>query len=185
MLKKLFTPIAIGSIGLANRVVMPAVHLNYTPEGFVTDRLIHFYAERATGGVGLIIVGGCPVDEYAGAGFMLGLSDDRFIPGLQRLTQAVHQEGVPVAAQLYHAGRYSHSTLIGRQAIAPSAVESRFTHETPREMTQADIECTIDHFAQAARRAREAGFDAVEISGSAGYLICQFLSPLTNRRQDG
>lgn len=98
MLKKLFTAIAIGSIELANRVVMPAVHLNYTPEGFVTDRLIHFYAERATGGVGLIIVGGCPVDEYAGAGFMLGLSDDRFIPGLQRLTQAVHQEGVPVAA---------------------------------------------------------------------------------------
>ena len=185
MLKKLFTPIAIGSIELANRVVMPAVHLNYTPEGFVTDRLIHFYAERATGGVGLIIVGGCPVDECAGAGFMLGLSDDRFIPGLQRLTQAVHQEGVPVAAQLYHAGRYSHSTLIGRQAIAPSAVESRFTHETPREMTQADIERTLGHFAQAARRAREAGFDAVEISGSAGYLICQFLSPLTNRRQDG
>jgi 2,4-dienoyl-CoA reductase (NADPH2) len=170
---------------LANRIVMPAVHLNYTSEGFVTDRLIHFYVERAAGGVGLIIVGGCPVDEYAGPGLMLSLSDDRFIPGLQRLTQAVHQEGVPVAAQLYHAGRYSHSTLIGRQAIAPSAVESRFTRETPREMTQADIECTIGNFAQAARRAREAGFDAVEISGSAGYLICQFLSPLTNRRQNG
>jgi len=185
VLKKLFTSIVIGSIELTNRIVMPAVHLNYTPEGLVTDQLIHFYVERAGGGGGLIIVGGCPVDEYAGPGFMLGLSDDRFIPGLQRLTQAVHQEGVPIAAQLYHAGRYSHSALIGQQAIAPSAVESRFTRETPREMTQADIECTIDHFAQAARRAREAGFDAVEISGSAGYLICQFLSPLTNRRQDG
>ena len=185
MLKRLFTPVAIGSIELTNRIVMPAVHLNYTPEGFVTDRLVHFYVERATGGVGLIIVGGCPVDEYAGAGFMLSLSDDRFIPSLQRLTQAVHQEGVPIAAQLYHAGRYSHSALIGRQAIAPSAVESRFTRETPREMTQADIERTVGNFAQAARRARGAGFDAVEISGSAGYLICQFLSPLTNRRQDG
>jgi 2,4-dienoyl-CoA reductase (NADPH2) len=184
-LKKLFTPVAIGPIQLANRIVMPAVHLNYTPEGLVTDQLVHFYVERAAGGVGLIVVGGCPVDEYAGAGFMIGLSDDRFIPGLQRLTQAVHQEGVPVAAQLYHAGRYSHSTLIGRQALAPSAVESHFTHETPHEMTQADIECTIGHFAGAARRAQEAGFDAVEIGGSAGYLICQFLSPLTNRRQDG
>jgi len=184
VLKQLFTPVAIGPMELANRVVMPAVHLNYTPDGLVTDQLVHFYAERAAGGVGLIIVG-CPVDEYAGAGFMVGLSDDRFIPGLQRLTQAVHQEGVPVAAQLYHAGRYSHSTLIGRQAIAPSAVASRFTHETPRQMSQADIERTVGRFAQAARRAQEAGFDAVEIGGSAGYLICQFLSPLTNQRQDG
>jgi 2,4-dienoyl-CoA reductase (NADPH2) len=184
VLRKLFTPVAIGSIELANRIVMPAVHLNYTPEGFVTDQLVRFYVERAAGGVGLIIVGGCSVDEYAGAGFMLGLSDDQFIPGLQRLTQAVHREGLPIAAQLYHAGRYSHSALIGRQAVAPSAVESRFTHETPREMTQADIERTVGNFAQAARRAKEAGFDAVEIGGSAGYLICQFLSPLTNRRQD-
>jgi 2,4-dienoyl-CoA reductase (NADPH2) len=184
VLRKLFTPVAIGSIELANRIVMPAVHLNYTPEGFVTDKLVRFYVERAAGGVGLIIVGGCPVDEYAGAGFMLGLSDDQFIPGLQRLTQAVYQEGLPIAAQLYHAGRYSHSALIGRQAVAPSAIESRFTHETPREMTQADIERTVGNFAQAARRAKEAGFDAVEIGGSAGYLICQFFSPLTNRRQD-
>jgi 2,4-dienoyl-CoA reductase (NADPH2) len=184
MLRKLFTPVAIGSMELANRIVMPAVHLNYTPDGFVTDQLVRFYVERAAGGVGLIIVGGCRVDEYAGAAFMLGLSDDQFIPGLQKLTQAVHQEGLPIAAQLYHAGRYSHSALIGRQAVAPSAVESRFTHETPREMTPADIERTVGNFAQAARRAKEAGFDAVEIGGSAGYLICQFLSPLTNRRQD-
>ncbi len=169
---------------LANRIVMPAIHLSYTPKGLVTDKLLDFYAERAAGGVGLIVVGGCPVDEYGGGEFMIGLSDDKFIPGLMKLTEAVHEHGVPLAAQLYHAGRYSLSAHIGRQAVAPSAVKSSLTRETPREMTLGDIKRTMSNFAEAARRAKEAGFDAVEISGSAGYLLSQFLSPVTNLRQD-
>jgi 2,4-dienoyl-CoA reductase (NADPH2) len=163
---------------------MPAIHLGYTHDGFITDTAVEFYVERAAGGVGFIIVGGCPVDEYGGGRFMMGLSDDEFVPGLKRLTQAVHDHGVPVAAQLYHAGRYSLSEHIGRQALAPSAVKSALTRETPREMTADDIERTIASFAQAAVRAKRADFDAVEISASAGYLLSLFLSPLTNLRDD-
>lgn len=183
-IRKLFTPTSIGPMELANRIVMPAIHLGHTPEGFVTDTLIDFYVERAAGGVGLIIVGGCPVDEYGGASFMVGLSADRFVSGLTELTGAVHAQGVPLAAQLYHAGRYSFSAHIGRQPVAPSAVKSSLTREVPREMTLEDIRQTVRSFADAARRAKEAGFDAVEISGSAGYLLSQFLSPITNLRQD-
>jgi 2,4-dienoyl-CoA reductase (NADPH2) len=183
-IRKLFTPISIGAMMLTNRIVMPAVHLSYAREGFVTDTLIDFYVERASGGVGLIVVGGCPIDEYGGGASMVGLSDDKFIAGLTKLTHGIHDEGVPVAAQLYHAGRYSLSTQIGRQPVAPSAVKSSLTHETPREMTHEDIQRTINNFAEAAQRAKQARFDAVEISGSAGYLISQFLSAVTNLRQD-
>jgi 2,4-dienoyl-CoA reductase (NADPH2) len=182
--RRLFEPIKIADLGLANRLVMPAIHLSYTPRGFVTDRLVDFYRERAAGGVGLIIVGGCPVDEFGGDSSMLGLSSDEFLPGLSRLTEAVHRHNVPIAAQLYHAGRYSLSTDIARQPLAPSPIASPLTKETPREMTTEDISLTVDHFAAAAHRAKKAGFDAVEISASAGYLISQFLSPLTNLRDD-
>lgn len=163
---------------------MPALHLGYTPKGFVTDTLLDFYAQRAAGAVGLIIVGGCPVDEHGGGPSMVGLSEEKFVPGLKRLTQAIHEHGVPIAAQLYHAGRYSLSEHIGRQPVAPSSVKSALTRETPREMTEDDIQQTIASFSSSAARAKEVGFDAVEISASAGYLLSQFLSPLTNRRQD-
>jgi len=182
--RKLFAPINIGRLKLHNRIVMPAIHLSYTPQGFVTDRLVEFYRERASGDVGLIVVGGCPVDEFGGGPYMIGISRDEFIPGLSRLTETVHEYGVPIAAQLYHAGRYSLSTDIGRQPLAPSAVASPLTRETPREMAKEDIARTVQNFAEAGRRAQQVGFDAVEISASAGYLISQFLSPLTNLRQD-
>ncbi|MBW2085646.1 MAG: FAD-dependent oxidoreductase [Deltaproteobacteria bacterium] len=181
---KLFTPIQIGPLRLKNRVVMPAMHLNYTPEAYVTDRLIHFYAERAAGGVSLIIAGGCAVDEVSGGRFMIGINQDEFIPGLARLAERVHDQGALIAAQLYHAGRYAHSALIGQQSISPSPVRSTFTREIPREMTQEDIKNVIQRYADATGRAREAGMDAVEILGAAGYLIPQFLSPITNLRQD-
>lgn len=181
---KLLSPIKLGSITLRNRIAMPAMHLIYTPDGEVTDRLIDFYEERAKGGAGLIIVGGCIIDEYSGPPFMLKLTEDKYISDLKKLTGAVKKHGAAICAQLYQAGRYSHSVLIGRQAIAPSAVTSKFTNEEPREMTPADIEYVIGNFAKGALRAKEAGFDAVEILGSAGYLICQFLSPVTNKRTD-
>jgi len=180
----LLTPVEIGPLRLRNRIVMPAMHLLYTPDGEVNDRLVAFYEERAEGGAGLLIVGGCSVDEYSGGRELIGLDHDRFIPGLRRLTAAVHAHGALIAAQLYHAGRYAHSFLIGRQAIAPSPLASRFTHEIPREMTREDIKKVIDGYAEAAVRARKAGFDAVEILASAGYIISQFLSPITNQRTD-
>ncbi|RLB21029.1 MAG: NADH:flavin oxidoreductase, partial [Deltaproteobacteria bacterium] len=144
-----------------------------------------FYEARAKGGVGLIIVGGCPIDEYGGMAGMIGLNHDRFIPGLKRLTSAVQAHGAKIAAQLYQAGRYTHSAMIGgRKPFSASAVRSRLTGETPRALEIHEIPAVQDKFAEAALRAKKAGFDAVEILGSAGYLICQFLSPLTNKRDD-
>jgi 2,4-dienoyl-CoA reductase (NADPH2) len=181
----LFSPINIQNMALENRIVMTAMHLGYTPQGEVTDQLVNFYAERARGGAGLAIVGGCPVDEAGGMVGMIGLYDDRFIPGLKRLTHAVKRHGTKIAAQLYQAGRYTHSVMIGGQKpISASAVRSRLTGETPRALELEEIPGVQDKFAESAVRARNAGFDAVEILGSAGYLISQFLSPITNLRED-
>lgn len=184
MYEHLFSPIKINSMELANRIVMPAMHLNYTMGGEVTDQLIDFYRERAEGEAALLFVGGCSIDK-TGAGFMMvGLSEDRFLPGLKKLVDSCHIGEVKIGAQLYHAGRYSWEMLIGTQPIAPSAIPSRLTGETPREMTIEDIRAVQDAFGDAALRAKEAGFDTVEVCGSAGYLIPQFLSPVTNQRDD-
>ncbi len=181
----LFSPIKINNMELKNRIVMTAMHLGYTPEGEVTDRLIDFYTLRAKGGVGLIIVGGCSIDEYGGMSSMICIRDDQYIPGLKRLTESVKNSGVKIAAQLYQAGRYTHSAMIGgRKPFSASAVRSKLTGEIPRPLELEEIPGVQDKFAEAAVRAKESGFDAVEILGSAGYLISQFLSPLTNLRED-
>jgi 2,4-dienoyl-CoA reductase (NADPH2) len=181
----LFSPITVNSMVIKNRIVMTAMHLGYTPTGEVSDRLVAFYRERARGGVGLIIVGGCPIDEYGGMLGMIGLFDDRFIPGLERLTTAVKAEGGKIAAQLYQAGRYTHSAMIGgKTPISASAVRSKLTGETPRALELSEIPQVQGSFAAAALRAKKAGFDAVEVLGSAGYLISQFFSLVTNKRED-
>jgi 2,4-dienoyl-CoA reductase (NADPH2) len=180
----LFSPLRIRNLELRNRIVMPAMHLNYTPGGRVTDQLVAFYAERAAGGVGLIIVGGCTIGPLAGGPIFVSLQEDADQEGLRRLTDAVHAHGAAIGAQLYHAGAYSHRMLIGAQAISASTHVSAFTREEAREMTREEIAEVQDQFAAAARRAQEAGFDMVEILGSAGYLISQFLSPKTNQRRD-
>jgi len=183
-LNLLFQPIKIGSLEVKNRISMPAIHHAYAHDGFVNDKLIRYYEARAYGGAGLIIIGGCSVDNLGPAPRMIGLHDDKYIEGLQKLTAAVKGAGARVAAQLYQAGRYTHSLLTGRQPIAPSPIASKLTREVPREMTLEDIETVIESFAGAALRARNSGFEAVEIIASAGYLICQFLSPVTNQRTD-
>jgi len=181
----LFSPIQIKTMVLKNRIVMTAMHLGYTPGGTVTDRLVDFYALRARGGAGLIIVGGCTIDPWAGMADMISIMDDTFLPGLEGLTRAVKAEGAAIVAQLYQAGRYAHSSMIGgRKPFSASAVRSRFTGETPRALDIEEIPGVQDKFAEAALRAKKAGFDAVEILGSAGYLISQFFSPLTNLRED-
>jgi len=181
----LFSPITINSLELRNRIVMTAMHLGYTPEGFVTDRLVEFYTARARGGAGLIIVGGCAIDDWGSMPDMIFMDHDRYIPGLKRLTDSVISEGARIAAQLYQAGRYIHSSAKGgRKAVSASAVRSKFTGETPRALEPDEIPLVQDRFAEAAARAKESGFDAVEILGSAGYLISQFLSPITNQRDD-
>ena len=184
MFEHLFTPIAINGMELANRIVMPAMHLNYTMGGEVTDQLIDFYRERAEGEAGLIFIGGCGIDQ-AGAGFlMIGLHDDKFLPGLKRFVKEVRVGDVKLGTQLYHAGRYAFSMVTGTQSISASEVPSKMTGEVPHALTIEEIAGVQDAFGDAAARTREAGFDCVEICGSAGYLISQFLSPLTNLRED-
>ncbi|AMV70847.1 FAD-dependent oxidoreductase [Desulfuromonas carbonis] len=181
----LFTPLAIGPLSLANRIVMPAMHLNLCDDYQVSDRLCAFYAERARGGAGLISVGYASVDELAAHPGHIGAHDDRFLPGLTRLAATLHAGGARAAVQLNHAGRYNHSLLTGGlQPVAPSALPSRLTGETPRALSGAEIDGLIKAFAAAAGRVAAAGFDAVEILAGTGYLISEFLSPLTNRRDD-
>jgi len=180
----LFTPVTVGRMELKNRIAMPAIHHCYTPDGFVNERLIMYYETRARGGAGMITVGGCSIDDVGSGPMMIGLHDDQFIEGLKKLSGIIKANGAAAAAQLYQAGRYTHSIMTGKEPVAPSPVASRLTRETPREMTLEDIETVIENYGQAARRTREAGFDAVEVLASAGYLICQFLSPLTNQRSD-
>ena len=179
----LFQPVSIGLLELKNRLVMPAMHLGYCDNGFVTGRLVDFYRERALGGAGLIVVGGCAIDDH-GYNSMIKISNDDYIPGLTGLVEVVHSGGAAIAAQLFQPGRYSYSYNVGIQPVAPSALPSRLTGQVPRELGLDEIYQAIDSFVAAAGRAKQAGFDAVEVIGSAGYLISQFLSPITNQRDD-
>ncbi len=185
ILKFVFEPLKIKSMEIPNRIGMPSMHLNFTADGMLNEKFISFYRERAKGGVGLITIGGCSIDDTAGGRYLVGLYDDKFIPGLKLLTQEIHKiSQTKIAAQLYHAGRYALSFMIGKQPVAPSAIASKLTKETPKELSVSEIYEIQNDFAQAAYRAKLAGFDSVEILASAGYLISQFLSPLTNKRND-
>ena len=183
--ERLFSPIKIGNLELKNRIVIPAIHMMYTMDGHANEKFNNFYWRRAEGGAGLVVVGGCRFDEYGGSPGMMSLETDEFIPGYKEFTDGMHERGCRVGVQLYHAGAYAHQIANeGRQAIAPSAVFSKFTKEMPRQASIEEIHAVQRKCAEAAVRAKKAGFDMVEISGSAGYLICQFLSPRTNLRSD-
>lgn len=185
MYDRLFDPIKINGLELKNRIAMPAVHLMYNMDGYANEKFNEFYWRRAEGGAGLIIVGGCRFDEYGGSPGMISLETDDFIPGYKAFTDGLHERGAKAGVQLYHAGAYAHSFANGgRDALAPSVVFSKFTKEYPKEMTVEEIKTVIEKWAAGAARAKKAGFDMVEISASAGYLICQFLSPKTNLRAD-
>ena len=168
-----------------NRVVMPAMNTLFMEDGYACPRFNEYFYARAEGGCGLVTVGGAVIDEYGSTYAMMHLDDDKFIPGYKEFTDGMHERGAKVAVQLFQAGRYGYSSANGgKQPIAPSAVYSGYSKETPREMTIGEIQETIRKGAEAALRAKKAGFDMVELSGSAGYLISQFNSPLTNLRTD-
>jgi len=185
-LSHLFQPIRIRSLELKNRVVMAPMVTNYaTADGAVTQRLIDYLVARAWGGVGLIEVEASYV-RPDGRGFVneLGIHKDELIPGLRQLTDLVHQGKAKIALQIFHAGRQTSSQITGVQPIAPSPLADPSTGETPHELTIDEIHEVQDSFVQAARRAKEAGFDAIDVHGAHGYLIAQFLSPFSNRRTD-
>ena len=184
---KLFEPLKISNITISNRIVMPAMHLNLANNGFITKKLTDFYVERAKGGAGLLVVGGCYVDIYGkGLPSMIAVDDDKYLPKLTEFTEEIHNanEDVKICCQLYHGGAYAFPQIIGRTPIAPSAVYSKFSKTTPKEMTIEDIKREQQAFASATERAKKSGFDAVEICANAGYLMDQFISPKTNRRTD-
>lgn len=185
MYQELFSPITINKLTLKNRIAYPSLGLLYSYDRMLNDRYFHFYREIAGGGAGLVTVGPVGVD-YTGSGLVtLSLATDDAIPCFQKITGVIRKKGASPWIQLFHGGAYVHPFLIeGNEPIAPSPVYSRYSKTVPREMDAGDIETVKDAFAAAAVRAREAGFEGVEIIGSAGYLISQFLSPQTNRRTD-
>ncbi|UNS99970.1 FAD-dependent oxidoreductase [Streptomyces tubbatahanensis] len=179
-------PGAIGSLRVANRLVMGAMHLNMENLDDGGAALAAFYAARARGGAGLIITGGSAVSTVAAGGPGYShVNDPAHHPALRRTADAVHEEGGKIALQLFHAGRYALTGASGPAPVAPSAVYSRFSRTTPRALTEAEIGETVRDFARGAATARDLGYDAVEVMASEGYLINQFLSPVTNLRDDG
>jgi 2,4-dienoyl-CoA reductase (NADPH2) len=172
----------IGTLRLANRIVMGSMHLGIESDGAA---LAAFYAQRARGGAGLIVAGGSCVNRAGAGGRNYSfINEPESSAPLRVAVEAVHAAGGRIALQLFHAGRYAYFASFGIQPVAPSAIASRFSPDPPRALSEAEIVETIGDFARGAARARGLGFDAVEVMASEGYLLNQFLSPLTNRRDD-
>jgi len=185
MAGRLWQPFRLGRMELKNRIVMPPMVTRYgSDDGQVTERSKNYYEARARGGAGLIIVEATYVHSR-GRAFLnqLGLSEDRFIPGMSELVRVVQRHGAKIAVQLHHGGREAKSALTGMPPVAPSPLAG-LAGEVPQELTVEEIAEVARFFAQAALRAKEAGFDGVELHGAHGYLIGQFLSPFANKRQD-
>lgn len=183
----LFEPISFSGLNLNNRLVRSATFEKRADEdGFVTASLIELYRTLTVGGVGLIITGNALIHPSGRTvRQMICIHSDIYIQGLRKLTSAVHDLGGTIAVQLTHGGRQSPPALLGgNPPLAPSAVYDPSTDVMPAAMTDAEIWEVIDAFGDAARRARAAGFDAVQIHGAHGYLVSEFLSPHTNRRDD-
>ena len=184
---KLLEPFKVGTILLRNRIVMPPMECRLSrPDGSVTRAMIDYYAERAKGGVGAIIVENTFVDDKESRGSLSssGLYSDHMIAGKSELAEAIKANGAVALIQIGHNGRQCDPGATGRQPVAPSAIPCKVVGVMPREITLAEIEEVQNAFAEAARRAKQAGFDGVELHGAHGYLICSFLSPYTNRRTD-
>ena len=202
---------SIGNLTLKNRIILAAMGSNYAgANGHVTEQLQAYYEERAKGGVGLIILETSAVSWPAGASmpYMLGFSKDEFIPDLQSLTNRVHKHGAKIAAQLNHSGKVAQEdTIAGRLIPVPSIPDKQRSDLMPllssaelstfikgagpdgkgpryEVLTTTQIKVEVQHFAAAAKRAKQAGFDAVEIHAGHGYLISSFLSPAVNKRTD-
>lgn len=186
MFKLLLSPAKIGKLELSNRMVVPAMVTCHSDGDFmVNDRSIAYMEEKAKGGWGMIITEGRMVSRAGIAfGLSLGLFDDKMLEGERKLTDAVHRAGSKVCAQLMHSGRQSIFFKDHKMASAPSPIKDFTLTYTPKEMTAEDIRQTVRDYAKAAGRAKEAGFDAVEIHGAHGYLLHEFVSPASNKRTD-
>lgn len=186
-MKDLFEKTTIKNVTLDNRFVRSATWEGMCEkDGRPTPKLASCYRDLAAGSVGLIITGYAFVrpDGKQLPGKM-GIHTDKFVADMRTLTQAVHGEGGKICIQLVHAGGQTTAKTAGRRPLAPSAVKAEQFPEEPDAMAEEDIDEIVAAFGDAARRAKEYGFDAVQLHAAHGYLINQFLSPLTNRRTDG
>ena len=186
-LQHLFSPLDVGAMTVRNRIFMAPMERNYAnPDGTVTERTLDHYETCARGGVGWIDVESTFVDPRGrGRTHQLGIHDDRCVPGLKKLVDRVHAHGPKIGIELHHAGRQTESGLTGSQPIAPSPVPCpQVANEIPHELTLREIDEVNELYGEAARRASEAGFDAIELHSAHGYLPLAFLSPLTNHRTD-
>jgi 2,4-dienoyl-CoA reductase (NADPH2) len=185
---KLLSPVAIGSMRLKNRIVLSPMTTNYgNDDQTVSDRLIAFHEARAKGGVGLITVEVCTVDvkeKYQPQSLTLGADD--YIEGHRRLTDRLHQYGAKVQPQITHPGPESLTWLyFGGQSVGPSVVLGASTSVPSRQLSVEELDGIVEMYAQAARRAREAGYDGMELHAAHGYMLLgTFLSPVRNIRQD-
>ncbi|MCB1192922.1 MAG: FAD-dependent oxidoreductase [Leptospiraceae bacterium] len=177
---ELFQPIKIGSITLPNRMIMGSMHLGLEGMSQTADRMIAFYGKRFDGGIGLITTGGIGINEPSkGSDIFFNFQKEEDCKELEKVATALKPKGI-FCAQLFHAGRYAYN----RNLVAPSAIRAPINRFKPKALTEEEAWQTIEDFAAAAVRAREVGFGAVEVMGSEGYLINQFLSPVTNQRTD-
>ena len=183
---KLFSPIEIGRMTLKNRVVMaPMVTILASDTGAVTQKMLDYYAERAKGGVGLIIVEAAYVHP-SGRAFpcQLGIDKEGPVPGHFELVEAIHRHGAKAAIQIHHAGASVNPAFYEGTPVAPSPVPPLTSNVVPRELTVAEIEDMADAFARAAEKVKRVGYDAVQLHGAHGFLLHQFLSPVSNQRTD-
>ncbi|MGB0203503.1 MAG: FAD-dependent oxidoreductase [Neptuniibacter sp.] len=177
----LLQPLDLGFTTLKNRVLMGSMHLGLeeAPNGF--ERMAEFYAERARGGVALIVTGGIgPNKEGAVHGHAAQMASSEDVKNHRIVTDRVHQEGGKICMQILHTGRYAYNP----QPVAPSAIQAPINPFPPKELSEDDIEQQIRDFVNCASLAKEAGYDGVEIMGSEGYLINQFIAARTNQRDD-
>lgn len=183
MSSKLFSPYTIKNVTLKNRIVMSpmCMYSSQQKDGKVTDWHITHYVTRAVGGVGLIMVEATGVAPEGRISYNdLGIWSDEHIEGLSKLVRQIHDNDAKAAIQLGHAGRKAE---LNEPALSPSAIAFP-EMKMPLEATKEDIKNVVSSFREGARRAKEAGFDVIEIHGAHGYLISQFLSPLVNHRND-
>ncbi|MDP2726985.1 MAG: NADH:flavin oxidoreductase, partial [Dehalococcoidia bacterium] len=183
--KMLLSPLKVGPMEIRNRMVYPAVETNYASrDGFVTDHMIDYYVERAKGGAGLIIVEATSIRP--GGELIInecGAWDGKFLKGLSTLARSVKAEGASVLLQLFHAGPRAIMDITHIEAVAPSSIPLRLD-TPPRALTTEEVQGMVISFAEAARRAQEAGFDGVEFHCAHLYIISSFLSPAANQRTD-
>jgi 2,4-dienoyl-CoA reductase-like NADH-dependent reductase (Old Yellow Enzyme family) len=183
----LLKPLKVRSMTLANRLVLPPMATaKAEPDGKVSQALLAYYAEKSRGGyLALIIIEHSFIaSEGKASENQLSVSDDTVIPGLRKLADVIHRNGSKAAMQINHAGSAGLKEVTGTIPLAPSSIANPRRGDMPREMSRSEIGDIVTAFKNASRRVKEAGFDAVEIHSAHGYLLNQFLSPLTNKRTD-